>query len=97
SYLHSFPTRRSSDLVTILERPHAAIEILDSIQCFNGHHFQFINSSTHSSLPSLGGFWEYANGDTSIGFEPINAEYDEPGYYKIRSEEHTSELQSREN
>src|SRR5690606_17532745 len=61
--------------VTILERPHAAIEILDSIQCFNGHHFQFINSSTHSSLPSLGGFWEYANGDTSIGFEPINAEY----------------------
>src|SRR5690606_31270163 len=35
-------------------------------------------------LPSLGGFWEYANGDTSIGFEPINAEYDEPGYYKIR-------------
>src|SRR5690606_40680767 len=74
-YLHSFPTRRSSDLMSFLSklttRTHAA-----SGSGFHQARFRLSKSAPRATRSS-------SNGD---GFQNI-----------ARSEEHTSELQSREN
>src|SRR5690606_41335106 len=89
--LHSLPTRRSSDL-----------EILRRAQYFN-KNLVVLAGDTHNAWASD----LYITDDTgaiqrssgSVGVEFATASVTSPGFenYVGRSEEHTSELQSREN
>src|SRR5690606_41429661 len=85
-YLHSFPTRRSSDLlieeIDLSQNPN--IKILDAFDS----PIKKINLKNGNNNP-----------DMSIGVALFPWGMDEPDYdpNEIRSEEHTSELQSREN
>src|SRR5690606_40868608 len=94
-YLHSFPTRRSSDLVDGEMRLVALGRRLD-----DGESQTFAaQQDWRELLPQgewvhLAATFDYTTGEMALyrNGEPV------PGFYVLdRSEEHTSELQSREN
>jgi gliding motility-associated-like protein len=70
--------------VALLERPVSEFSINDSIQCFNGHSFSFVNKTTFSAMNTMQYWWDYANGDTSMGILPKQMVYAQPGLYKMR-------------
>jgi len=70
--------------VALLERPISEFDINDSIQCYRGHLFNFNNKTTFSAMYSLRYWWDYNNGDTSIGINPKSATYANPGLYNVR-------------
>ena len=70
--------------IVLLERPVSEFGINDSIQCFRGHQFSFTNNTTFSVMNTLRYWWDYANGDTSIGITPKTATYNTPGLYDVR-------------
>src|SRR5690606_41497351 len=96
SGLHSFPTRRSSDLVHVggagkrpLSRAGKERRSAPKPLCGRKHHDRIrreIRLQGPSDLLRFGG--TPPGGGTSSG---------KPGNFAGRSEEHTSELQSREN
>src|SRR5690606_40867735 len=96
-HLHSFPTRRSSDLLAV--SLHSAIdEVRTSIMPFNEN---FPLADLREALE----YW-YAKTKNRITYEyvvwkDINDKKKDVdaliAFCKFRSEEHTSELQSREN
>lgn len=74
----------ASKRVVLLERPVSDFGINDSIQCFRGHQFSFNNKTTFSAMYSLSYWWDYANGDTSVGIVPKTAVYNQAGLYDVR-------------
>src|SRR5690606_40842270 len=89
--LHSFPTRRSSDLNKHLINLKIILKILSKIFII----FLIIEFDVSSST-----FSTSSNISTSIS--NLSSSYPRtslyvPGVFLFRSEEHTSELQSREN
>src|SRR5690606_41510719 len=84
--LHSFPTRRSSDLLTVKGIRCLSIAVLSVIACFSPIASYSQNSNVSIGTESLKDqaiLWLKGNGNQ--------------GLLLPRSEEHTSELQSREN
>src|SRR5690606_42061808 len=90
--LHSFPTRRSSDLgqLAVLQANHrsAAIRNAHSIVTASPPAFLPVPKNTDSDSQQAG---QLAKGYVEYEMD------EEGGYEAARSEEHTSELQSREN
>jgi gliding motility-associated-like protein len=72
-----------------LERPIALFDVNDSIQCFNSHEFNFNDQTTFSALNTLSYFWNYDNGDTSIGKFAKKAQYANFGYKTIELISHS--------
>ena len=70
--------------VTLLERPISAFDINDSIQCFRGHLFSFANKTTFSVMNTLSYYWDYGNGNTSAGMNPVDATYAGAGYHPVQ-------------
>ncbi len=70
--------------IVLLERPISNFDINDSIQCFRGHLFSFNNTTTFSAMNTLKYWWNYDNGDTSIGKLPKTAAYAQPNIYNVR-------------
>ena len=70
--------------IVLLERPISNFDINDSIQCFRGHLFSFNNTTTFSAMNTLSYWWNYDNGDTSIGKTPKTAVYAQPNIYNVR-------------
>src|SRR5690606_42077044 len=91
--LHSFPTRRSSDLVHYLVRPDDPTKRWSPVQLHHEptvHRMRWVkaeNNRYHLVVLPLHGRGN-KNGE-GAGVKVIA--------YEMRSEEHTSELQSREN
>src|SRR5207244_12538669 len=85
SYLHSFPTRRSSDLLVNQKAVEFAGMISFALDCKVPDEIAFYRKNYfYPDLPKNFQLTQYnAYGITSIGVEG-----------RIRSEEHTSELQS---
>src|SRR5206468_11576226 len=87
--LHSFPTRRSSDL-----RAHSALKQLDPHGWIDEHVTGLDRDAFHveenGKAVSLASF-EEIKGTAAVPKGAIPP----PGVYTNRSEEHTSELQSR--
>src|SRR5699024_11642551 len=73
--LHSFPTRRSSDLGTVY--------LLEGVRALGGVR-SFLNVTTDKVYENREWEWGYRETDPLDGYDPYS-----------RSEEHTSELQSR--
>src|SRR5690606_40034264 len=95
-YLHTFPTRRSSDLlsaktdatkVLILNNESAAGTNTPEIQQIDPIHLNIQTGKTVYAAAKDGN-WSLLNLNSGNSWFPINLK---------RSEEHTSELQSREN
>src|SRR5690606_41985916 len=87
-HLHSFPTRRSSDLMD--EINHSSKKINDIIGVIDGIAFQ-------TNILALNAAVEAARaGEQGRGFAVVAGEVRNLAQ-RSRSEEHTSELQSREN
>src|SRR5690606_41709821 len=72
--LHSFPTRRSSDLAVLGPESEPLVAVAE-------------HDAAEAALRVLQGKIHVARGGVML----------EVGYFPLRSEEHTSELQSREN
>ncbi|MFM6983434.1 MAG: PKD domain-containing protein, partial [Chitinophagaceae bacterium] len=70
--------------IVLLERPVSNFDINDSIQCFRGHLFSFNNTTSFSAMNTLSYWWNYDNGDTSIGKLPKTAVYSQPDIYNVR-------------
>jgi gliding motility-associated-like protein len=70
--------------INLLERPISEFDINDSVQCFRGHLFSFINKTTFSALNTLSYFWDYGNGSTSTGITPNTATYPSAQYYPVQ-------------
>src|SRR5690606_40695123 len=90
--LHSFPTRRSSDLARRFSGESIPLSVLSSVLYYSG-------GVTRSEVDSFGITWGFRCSPSGGALCPIdlfcfslNVEECED-----RSEEHTSELQSREN
>src|SRR5690606_41587847 len=84
---HSFPTRRSSDLT------------VDGWHTHNGA--RLLQWDYDSQNPRHQQLYQIASGDGSVTFKSVHSNkclsVDWSGIAGTRSEEHTSELQSREN
>src|SRR5690606_40877301 len=94
-YLHSFPTRRSSDLSSVTRDELNKCAILEGVVTTSNP-----DGSVHLSPMGPRVDWPVAHfffrpypGSTTCG----NLERNRRGIFHVRSEEHTSELQSREN
>ncbi|MEZ4804627.1 MAG: PKD domain-containing protein [Bacteroidia bacterium] len=70
-------------MVALLERPISDFTINDSIQCFNGHLFQFNNTTDFSAMNTLSYWWDYDNGIKHQGFTPQDATYNTPDFYNV--------------
>ncbi len=70
-------------VIYLLERPVSAFDINDSVQCFRGHLFMFVNKTTFSAINTLSYYWDYGNGNTSNGINPITATYPKAQYYPV--------------
>src|SRR5690606_41176249 len=92
--LSSFPTRRSSDLIEIHYHTEAK-EILGNEQGVKGVLVFNNQTGEERTLDVTGFFVAIGHKPNTELFEGI-IDMDKNGYL-IRSEEHTSELQSREN
>src|SRR5690606_42076180 len=90
--LHSFPTRRSSDLFIRSEGSHQVASTLKTMNksVFNGKRFELLE--TLLAKPVAGGTILFTN--TRDQCDKLARQLEGIGK---RSEEHTSELQSREN
>src|SRR5690606_42091324 len=89
--LHSFPTRRSSDLIEII--PHPAVDML---QIEHG----YLTGATFAPVPFLLFAivkFKRLRRRLSSALQPLHVLYRPLIALGVRSEEHTSELQSREN
>src|SRR5207249_8353432 len=82
-HLHSFPTRRSSDLPSFARRGI----------CPPGFIHSFLAQGLRPGLPPLRGLQTWA--DDNVRVVRDNAQPQEQTAATVRSEEHTSELQSR--
>src|SRR5690606_41686325 len=93
--LHSFPTRRSSDLNSL---KHAFIDRDRGEIRIKLHREESIEPESES-CQSTGSSFILTISDNGVGIpENLNIEdLDSLGIQLVRSEEHTSELQSREN
>jgi gliding motility-associated-like protein len=69
----------ASHPISLLERPISQFTINDSVQCFNGNTFDYTSTTTFSAMNTLSYFWEYGNGDTSIGQLAKTVAYSSPG------------------
>src|SRR5690606_40514885 len=85
-YLHSFPTRRSSDLMLHAKYPLKESKFYTFYQDINGG-FKSRNALRQNHNTEADYAWVYFN----YHLDKL------PASQKLRSEEHTSELQSREN
>src|SRR5690606_39710803 len=93
-YLHSFPTRRSSDLVV-----HERKGVYEKVS-FKNHIGLVLGPDIDLRLFMSHWYFGFAveeNGRKSLQFFGIDGEAVHKIYLTERSEEHTSELQSREN
>src|SRR5690606_40685899 len=93
--LHSFPTRRSSDL---LSKPRASYEISEGQLHANSGSDGWIKdlrTGVTVSINNIKGF-VFGDGATMLFQSDVSSTVEVTGY-DTRSEEHTSELQSREN
>lgn len=70
--------------IQLLERPIADFIINDSIQCFGSHNFTFTNQTSFSAMNTVSYYWDYGNGDTSMGYNPKSAMYLTPVYHDVR-------------
>jgi gliding motility-associated-like protein len=70
--------------IALLERPVSAFDVNDTIQCFNGHSFDFVNNTSFSAMNTLSYWWDYKNGSNSTGFMPNNATYNQAGIYQVQ-------------
>src|SRR5207247_10420892 len=93
-YLHSFPTRRSSDLFTFSNR-----EAAESCQPVHARHGRVVQTDDHRPRTGLSSDQQKNRSHRPESFrrgihpgaESVGAKTGDPA----RSEEHTSELQSR--
>lgn len=69
--------------IALLERPISDFGINDSIQCFTGHLFSFTNKTSFSAMNTLSYWWNYENGNRSVGITPQDAVYSAPGQYPM--------------
>src|SRR5690606_41325057 len=83
--LHSFPTRRSSDLTRI----ESVLEMAEQLQAIAPTYVVLGNHEADSPVLD-----ELLRGLETVGVVVLR---DEAVTLEVRSEEHTSELQSREN
>src|SRR5206468_9644426 len=94
STLHSFPTRRSSDLIPLDERPAYGINLVSSKVGMHAWSYSNDYSSaprtkmTHAELTKR---FSKLSVEVELGFTPEQTVAE----VERRSEEHTSELQSR--
>src|SRR5206468_11432815 len=91
--LHSFPTRRSSDLKVFIRKKGAVVAPADEITCGGHSESPLGKNERHASgisWPSerLATYERRKGPDRNIGESWIKSR-------RLRSEEHTSELQSR--
>lgn len=70
--------------IHLFERPIADFDINDSIQCYRGHLFSFINKTAFSAMNTVSYFWDYGNGDSSIGMSPKTSVYSTPVYHNVQ-------------
>src|SRR5690606_40421847 len=91
-HLHSFPTRRSSDLGPETRGGTANCAVTISDEAINSPVFSKANTLIAMNLPSLDKFYLKVLDNGNIIFNSSLIKDKE-----LRSEEHTSELQSREN
>src|SRR5690606_40906606 len=91
--LHSFPTRRSSDLPSINLVESAGANLPDQAKIFNlgGNNFKDISRRSKAGIPTIS--IVFGNSTAGGAYIPGMSDYT----IFVRSEEHTSELQSREN
>src|SRR5207253_10999507 len=90
--LHSFPTRRSSDLVVILTYESFPSEIQRQMKSMGWDVQRYVDDG---NLQFIDCYSALVGGETSIK-DPIDfTEVSIQVSSKVRSEEHTSELQSR--
>src|SRR5690606_41506624 len=88
-YPHSSPTRRSSDLPTIVRAPLKQIDLFPRIQPHIDHENGPIRRATHQA--------KRVAKACRVDFRPVIVHPHIGIVHRDRSEEHTSELQSREN
>ncbi|MDI1234546.1 MAG: PKD domain-containing protein [bacterium] len=74
----------SKHRIVLLERPISDFKINDSVQCFKNHLFSFFNTTTFSAMNTLTYFWDYGNGNNSIGKNAQTATYSAAQYYDVR-------------
>src|SRR5205085_10546713 len=91
-HLHSFPTRRSSDLHTATWADQICMIRSMHTEAFNHHPATIMMNTGFARMgrPTIGSWLTYGLGNESENL---------PGYIVLepRSEEHTSELQSQSN
>src|SRR5207302_4948451 len=85
--LHSFPTRRSSDLLVV----HSTAQHVYMVRRDLARMFDLPLARVRVSAPYVGG------GNGTKSYTKIEGACAMAAYFTGRSEEHTSELQSREN
>src|SRR5690606_39711157 len=86
-HLPSFPTRRSSDLNLILH-PYLPLRVCNV--CHLPRGFQYLHASSLE-------YARYFPNDSSLSARSYSLSRPKTHSIDLRSEEHTSELQSREN
>src|SRR5207253_10876367 len=92
-YLHSFPTRRSSDLIDAAVGQ--AYVVNDALDLAGGN---LVTDRLLDQIAKIGGFLDaHSRGRTQMQLEraAVDAGKEIPAEPRNRSEEHTSELQSR--
>src|SRR5690606_39591261 len=93
--LHSFPTRRSSDLIRLLNGPPSGARFAAASGALRTNRKGSLAAAfccASFNHPSMGD----RTGGTQTGLGAYELR-EEASTLRIRSEEHTSELQSREN
>jgi gliding motility-associated-like protein len=75
--------------INLLERPISEFDINDSVQCFRGHLFSFVNKTTFSAMNTLTYYWDYGNGNTSTGITPQTSTYANAQYHPVTLVSHS--------
>lgn len=70
--------------INLLERPIAQFSINDSIQCFKENLFEFSSKTTFSAMNTLSYYWNYGDGDSSIGVQAKRKSYSYPGQKQVQ-------------
>ncbi len=70
--------------IVLLERPISNFIINDSVQCFKSHLFSFSNTTSFSAMNTLTYYWDYGNGNNSVGKNAQTATYAKAQYYDVR-------------
>ncbi len=74
----------ASHPISLLERPISQFTINDTIQCFNGNSFDFTSATTFSAMNTLSYYWDYGNGDSSIGLTTKTINYSNTGIKNVQ-------------